>query len=146
MGLSLPMTPTNNSKSRVLPCTPSSETRQAAWQIKQHGSNEGLATEGLCAEESTEGWMELAQGPSASVPWAYDEAGLKSMACNYSIKTFHGNLLISLSRRATCNLSASSRLHFSCLTRLHLERFPVFLCKSLRKGWGKSRTVNPKDG
>ena len=84
------MIPFNIKKSRVLACVLSSGIRQAAWQIKQHGSNTGLATEGLCADESTEGKMGLAEGPLASIPWAYNEVGPNSMACNYSIKTFQG--------------------------------------------------------
>lgn len=84
------MIPININKSRVLACALSSGIQQAAWQIKQPRSSEGLATERLCAEESTEGRMGLAEGPLASIPWACNEVGPNSTACNYSIKTFQG--------------------------------------------------------
>lgn len=84
------MIPININKSRVLACILPSGIQQAAWQIKQHGSNEGLATEGLCTGESTEGRMGLVEGPLASIPWAYNEVGPNSTACNCSIKTFQG--------------------------------------------------------
>lgn len=89
-GAVLPVIPTNINKSRVLACLLSSGTWQAAWQIKQHGSSKGLQTECLGVEKSTEGRLGLAEAPLASIPWAYNEVGPKSMACNYSIKTFQG--------------------------------------------------------
>lgn len=46
--------------------------------------------------------MGLAEGPLASIPWAYNEVGPNSMARNYSIKTFQGTYpLLSLELLAT---------------------------------------------
>lgn len=91
------MIPVNINRSGVLACVLCSPIWQAAGQIKQHGSSKGLATEGLCAEESAEGRMGPAEGPLASIPWAYNKVG-PNYCMQLQYKDISGDLSIALSR------------------------------------------------